>query len=169
MRKFGLVMSSLSPLGKADTSSSSLFQAATPTMMQRAELKLSDIAESLQEDWIDLAVQLGLTDTEIQDLKKVQGPWGHRRSWVPGKVSLGSAIPYYSTPFDWPTPSWPNAHLGVGHPRGDFFFFCQSTRLCLAHCSYDMFHHFVAMKFTCDRFNSKKWPHPRSLRPLDGS
>jgi hypothetical protein len=25
------------------------------------------------------------------------------------------------------------------------------------------------MKFTCDRLNWKKWPHPRALRPLDGS
>jgi hypothetical protein len=27
----------------------------------------------------------------------------------------------------------------------------------------------VYMTFTCDRLNSKKWPHPRALKPLDGA
>jgi hypothetical protein len=28
---------------------------------------------------------------------------------------------------------------------------------------------FNIMKFTCDRINSKKWPHTRALRPPDGA
>ena len=39
--------------------------------MQRAELKLSDIAECLRQDWINLAVQLGLSDQDVLDVQKV--------------------------------------------------------------------------------------------------
>ena len=39
--------------------------------MQRAELKLSDIADCLRQDWINLAVQLGLTDQDVLDVQKV--------------------------------------------------------------------------------------------------
>merc|ERR1712228_195686 len=39
-------------------------------MGQRAELKLSDIAECLKQDWINLAVQLGLTEQDVLDVQK---------------------------------------------------------------------------------------------------
>ena len=53
------------------SAASSSFQ-PPPTLMQRAELKLSDIAECLRQDWINLAVQLGLTDQDVLDVQKVR-------------------------------------------------------------------------------------------------
>merc|ERR1739838_346169 len=66
VRKFGA-------LNSLDVSSSSSSFPPAPTLMQRAELKLSDIAECLRQDWTNLAAQLGLTDQDVQDVRKEYG------------------------------------------------------------------------------------------------
>merc|ERR1719193_723295 len=77
-------------LNSLDVSSSSSSFPPTATLMQRAELKLSDIAECLRQDWINLAVQLGLTDQDVLDVQKE-----YRESVA--EQALGSLHLWYET------------------------------------------------------------------------
>jgi hypothetical protein len=45
--------------------------------------------------------------------------WGNGD--IESKVLLGPSIPYHSMACRWPTPSRPNCHMGIGHPRGKFY------------------------------------------------